>query len=85
MKFELFILQYHYLPSPYKMNGDQFCLDTQSPGYTNPLHYYDVYSKPACRMECKQKHVARVCGCRSSYDKGLSDWTLLLYTDVERK
>nr|XP_034322243.1 acid-sensing ion channel 4-like isoform X1 [Crassostrea gigas] len=62
--------EYRYLPSPFKMNGDQFCVDTKSLDYKNPLHYYDVYSKTACRMECKQNHVIRLCGCRSPNDKG---------------
>ncbi|XP_052695077.1 acid-sensing ion channel 4-B-like [Crassostrea angulata] len=62
--------EYQYLPRPYKMNGDQFCVDTKSPDYKNPLQYYDVYSKTACRMECKQNHVITICGCRSPNDKG---------------
>ncbi|XP_061190267.1 acid-sensing ion channel 4-A-like [Saccostrea echinata] len=61
--------EYHYLPSPYKINGDQFCLDTKSTGFTNPLTLYDVYSKSACMMECKQNHVIKLCGCRSPFDK----------------
>lgn len=69
-KMSSILLQYRYLPSPYKMNGDQFCVDTKSPDYKNPLQYYDVYSKTACRMECKQNNVIRLCGCRSPYDKG---------------
>ena len=66
------LLQYQYLPSPYKMNGDKFCVDTKSPEYKNPLQYYDVYSKTACRMECKQNHVITICGCRSPNDKGFT-------------
>ncbi|XP_052695101.1 acid-sensing ion channel 2-like [Crassostrea angulata] len=82
--------EYQYLPSPYKMNGDQFCVDTKSPEYKNPLQYYDVYSKTACRMECKQNHVITICGCRSPNDKGnytmcyLAKWMECYKVESER-
>ncbi|XP_065941363.1 acid-sensing ion channel 4-A-like [Magallana gigas] len=62
-------MEYRYLPSPYKIYGNQFCVDTKSPDYRNPLQYYDVYSKTACMRECKQDHVFQLCGCRTPYDK----------------
>ncbi|XP_065940147.1 acid-sensing ion channel 4-like isoform X3 [Magallana gigas] len=82
--------EYQYLPSPYKMNGAQFCVDTKSPEYKNPLQYYDVYSKTACRMECKQNHVITICGCRSPNDKGnyticsLAKWMECYKVESER-
>ncbi|CAC5402984.1 ASIC4 [Mytilus coruscus] len=62
--------KYKYLPAPYKAGGDQFCIDTKSPGFENTLKYHQFYSRTGCQLECRRDFIVNNCGCRAVTDPG---------------
>ncbi|XP_046553023.1 acid-sensing ion channel 1-like [Haliotis rubra] len=60
--------QYKFLPKPYKSFGDDTCIDTDSPTFTNPLKYASSYSFDACIDECLSHHSTTNCRCKTSSD-----------------
>lgn len=50
------ILQVNNLKHPYGKCDDRETLD-----------YYDLYSIPGCKIECKLRHVGNICKCREVY------------------
>ncbi|VDI62852.1 Hypothetical predicted protein, partial [Mytilus galloprovincialis] len=62
--------KYKYLPAPYKAGGDQYCIDTKSPGFENTLKYQQFYSRTGCQLECRRDFIVNQCGCRAVTDPG---------------
>ncbi|KAL5012169.1 hypothetical protein ScPMuIL_010720 [Solemya velum] len=58
------------LAPPFKGSGTEFCLDTEEPGFVNPLARYKHYSRMACISECDINRVVEMCGCRFFLDPG---------------
>ncbi|XP_076071955.1 acid-sensing ion channel 1A-like [Mytilus galloprovincialis] len=62
--------KYKYLPAPYKAGGDQYCIDTKSPGFENTLKYQQFYSRTGCQLQCRRDFIVNQCGCRAVTDPG---------------
>nr|XP_022345955.1 acid-sensing ion channel 2-like isoform X2 [Crassostrea virginica] len=62
--------EYKFLPRPFKVSGDEYCLDTSSPDFRNPLKHHRLYSYTGCLRECKEDYAYRKCGCRNHHDLG---------------
>ncbi|XP_060064856.1 acid-sensing ion channel 1C-like [Ylistrum balloti] len=66
----LTLTKYKYLPFPYPSARGRYCLDTEAPGFQNPLNYHDMYSIYACIQECKYHYLVKLCGCQAPTDTG---------------
>ncbi|XP_034301154.2 acid-sensing ion channel 3 isoform X2 [Magallana gigas] len=51
-----------YLGTPYKAFGDEYCLDTASDEFVNPVHP-SPYSINACQKKCEADIIYQLCGC----------------------
>ncbi|GFO31109.1 acid-sensing ion channel 1-like [Plakobranchus ocellatus] len=52
-----------FLPSPYNSAGSKGCVDTDDPGFVNPLRFFEAYSIDLCITELLVNESQKRCGC----------------------
>ncbi|ESP00746.1 hypothetical protein LOTGIDRAFT_173101 [Lottia gigantea] len=64
------VINYKFMPFPYKAFDNTYCLDTKNAVFQNPLTTTGVYDETICFQECRSTFLMKKCGCVDYTDRG---------------